>query len=130
VSGNVLLDSNIVVALFDEEPAAERGLQSARRVYVPSIVLGELYYGAEKSGRRAENLARVDRFGATGIVLAPDIASARRYGAIRDVLRRRGRPIPDHDIWVAAIALQHDLTLISRDGHFREIEGLDIESWQ
>jgi tRNA(fMet)-specific endonuclease VapC len=62
-------------------------------------------------------------------VLLPDVESARNYGAIRDELRRKGRPIPDNDIWVAAIARQHNLTLITRDTHFQEIEGLSIGSW-
>jgi tRNA(fMet)-specific endonuclease VapC len=103
---------------------------AADSVFVPSVALGELYYGAQKSGRREENVARVDRFAAANEVLSPDVESARHYGEIRDTLRRQGRPIPDNDIWIAAIARQHSLTLITRDAHFGEIEGLTTEDWR
>ena len=130
MSGSVLLDSNFIVALFQQDPGAQSALLAAERVCVPSVALGELYYGAQKSGRREENVARVDRFAAANEVLPPDVESARHYGAIRDALRRQGRPIPDNDIWIAAIARQHGLTLITRDAHFREIEGLTTEDWR
>ena len=129
MSGDVLLDTNIVIALMEKEPAAQQGLLSVQRHFVPSVVLGELYFGALRSARREENLARVDRFAATHEVLAFDAESARNYGAIRDELRRKGRPIPDNDIWVAAIARQHNLTLITRDAHFQEVEGLSTSDW-
>ncbi len=51
------------------------------------------------------------------------------YGEIKDRLRKKGRPIPENDIWIAAIAFQHDLILISRDEHFREVEDLKLEEW-
>ncbi len=129
MSGSVLLDSNFIVALFEQDPGAQSALLAAERVFVPSVALGELYYGAQKSGRREENVARVDRFAAANEVLSPDVESARHYGAIRDALRRQGRPIPDNDIWIAAIARQHGLTLITRDAHFQAVEGLAVGSW-
>lgn len=129
MNGRVLLDANFIVAIFRQDSAAHAALLAAGRIFVPSIVLGELYFGAEKSGRQKENMARIDRFAAVNEVLLPDVESARNYGAIREGLRRKGRPIPDNDIWVAAIARQHDLTLMTRDAHFQEIEGLSVESW-
>jgi tRNA(fMet)-specific endonuclease VapC len=130
VNGRVILDTNIVIALFEQERSAEYGLSRAEDSYVPSIVLGELYFGAVRSGRPKENVTRIDRFVATSKVLVPDAESARHYGAIRDALRRQGRPIPDNDIWIAAIARQHGLTLITRDAHFRDIDGLTTEDWR
>jgi tRNA(fMet)-specific endonuclease VapC len=62
-------------------------------------------------------------------VLGCDTATARQYGRIKNALRARGRPIPDNDIWIAAIALQHDLTLLSRDRHFGAVAGLVVETW-
>jgi len=52
-----------------------------------------------------------------------------RYGEIKSKLHRAGRPLPENDIWIAAIALQHDLTLATRDGHFAAIEGLRTILW-
>jgi tRNA(fMet)-specific endonuclease VapC len=51
------------------------------------------------------------------------------YGRIAQQLRRKGRPIPQNDIWIAATALQYDLTLVTRDEHFKQVEGLALETW-
>lgn len=87
-------------------------------------------YGAQKSGRPKENLGRIDEFAANNVVLSCDTQTARQYGRVKDALRREGRPIPENDIWIAAIALQHGLTLITNDAHFHEVKGLNAESWQ
>ena len=59
-----------------------------------------------------------------------DTEIAREYGLIKSQLRQEGKPIPDNDIWIAAIARPHNLVLVSRDDHFREIEGFNLEQWQ
>lgn len=63
------------------------------------------------------------------IVLGCDAETARRYGEVKNGLRQKGRPIPENDIWIAAIALQYDLTLVARDVHFGEVDGLKVEAW-
>jgi len=77
-----------------------------------------------------ENVARVSEFASTSAVLPCDTATGRHYGQIKSGLRTRGRPIPENDIWIAAIARQYDLTLVSRDVHFAEVESLKVEAWQ
>jgi tRNA(fMet)-specific endonuclease VapC len=129
MSGRYLLDTNIVIALFADEAAVTSRLEDADEVLVPAIVLGELYYGACKSGRVEENMARIDDLAARNVVLACDAHTARRYGEVKDGLRQKGRPIPESDIWIAAMALQHDLVLAARDAHFREVAGLNVEAW-
>jgi tRNA(fMet)-specific endonuclease VapC len=129
MSGRYLLDTNVVIALFADESAVKDRLGEAEEVFVPSIVLGELYYGAHKSRRVAENKARIDDFAARNVVLGCDTETARRYGEVKNGLRRKGRPVPENDIWIAAMALQNDLTLVARDAHFREVEGLRVEAW-
>jgi tRNA(fMet)-specific endonuclease VapC len=62
-------------------------------------------------------------------VLACDAITATYYGNVKDQLRLKGKPIPENDIWIAALALQHDLVLISRDEHFKVIEQLKVETW-
>jgi len=101
----------------------------AEQVFVPSIVLGELYYGARKSLRTQENIARVDEFAAISAVLVPNIATAQKYGEIKNALRNKGRPIPENDIWIVAITKQYGLTLVTRDEHFKEVEGITMEAW-
>jgi tRNA(fMet)-specific endonuclease VapC len=129
MSGRNLLDTNIVIALFARDSAVVENLDKAEEVFIPSIVLGELYFGARKSGRVKENLARIDEFAVSNVVLGCDTETARYYGEIKNSLREKGRPIPENDVWIAAIALQYDLILISRDAHFGEVDNLKVESW-
>ena len=88
-----------------------------------------MYYGAEKSAHSVANITRLDEFAAASALLSVDGETARQYGRIKNALRAKGRPLPENDIWIAAIAGQHALTLITRDSHFLEIDGLAIEHW-
>lgn len=129
MSGRYLLDTNAVIALFASDPNVIDRIRDAEEVFVPSIVAGELYYGARRSGRVKENLTRIDEFTASNVVLNCDIDTARWYGEVKDQLRQKGRPIPENDIWIAALALQYNLVLISHDIHFDELENLQKETW-
>lgn len=126
--GRVLLDTNVVIAFFSGEKAVSKQFVDAE-VFVSSTVLGELYYGARKSAHAAANLIKIEQFAASIQVLSCDAATAQLYGKIRDRLRAKGRPIPENDIWIAAVALHHGLPLATRDEHFNEVDGLDIENW-
>jgi tRNA(fMet)-specific endonuclease VapC len=129
MSGKYLLDTNIAIALFAQERAIHQQLAGAVETFIPSIVIGELYYGAYKSVRVASNIERIDEFTASNTILEVDTATAKEYGQIKSGLRAKGRPIPENDIWIAAIAKQYGLTLVTRDKHFEEVEGLAIEIW-
>lgn len=76
-----------------------------------------------------ENIARVDEFAAISAVLVPNTATAKEYGEIKNTLRNKGRSIPENDIWIAAITKQYGLTLVTRDEHFKEVEGIAMEAW-
>lgn len=129
MTGRFLIDTNIVIALFANEPTVQQHLHSAIEVFTPAIVLGELYYGAYKSSRVKENVSRINEFAFQATILLGDAVAAQWYGQIKDGLRKKGRPIPENDIWIAAVALQYDLILVTRDDHFREIAGLQVERW-
>ncbi len=129
MSGKYLLDTNIVIALFANEPILTDKIAKAEDISVPAVVIGELFYGANKSGRPEKNSERIGRFASDNVILNCDTETAIWYGEIKDRLRKKGRPIPENDIWIAAIAFQHDLILISRDEHFREVEDLKLEEW-
>jgi len=58
-----------------------------------------------------------------------DAVTAQQYGRIKNDLRAKGRPIPENDIWIAAVAVQHGLTVVSRDDHFTEVTDLLCEVW-
>jgi tRNA(fMet)-specific endonuclease VapC len=124
-----LLDTNVVIAFFRGDPEILLRFHLARKLFVPAITLGELWYGAQHSQRVAFNTARIERFGLSSNVLECDEVTARHYGVVKDRLRKRGRPVPENDIWIAAVAKQHDLAVATRDRHFRWIDGLEMEMW-
>lgn len=129
MSGKSLLDTNIVIALFANDEAVKNNLSKADEIFIPSIVVGELFYGAYKSARAKENISKIDEFVNESVILGCDAETSRIYGEIKFELSVKGQPIPENDIWIAAIALQHNLILISRDSHFKNIKKLQLESW-
>lgn len=78
--GKFLLDTNIVIALFASDNAVITALQDSDEIFIPSIVIGELYYGAYKSYRVAENLIRITEFADSNTILNCDPETARHYG--------------------------------------------------
>ena len=129
MTGSYLLDTNIIIALFASEKDVQEKLAQVDDVFVPSVVLGELYFGAHKSARATKNSARIDELASNTVVLSCDSETARHYGEVKNALRLKGHPIPENDIWIAAVAIQHDLALVTRDAHFKEIENLKIVMW-
>ena len=123
-----LLDTVIVVRYFNRDPVIRQRLAHTR-VYIPSISIGELFFGAYHSQRVTENIAQIRDLVAINTILPCDVETGNWYGQIKHQLRAKGRPIPENDMWIAAIALQYGLTVVTRDAHFREIDGLQIETW-
>ena len=129
MSGRILIDTNIVIALFAGEAVVQQHLAESDEVFLSSIVLGELYYGAQKSTGVETNISRINMLTVGNAVLGCDLITAQHYGAIKDHLRTKGHPIPENDVWIAATAKQHQLTLVTRDEHFQAVEGLAVEQW-
>lgn len=128
-SGKFLLDTNIVIALMEGDEVVLANLDRVSDVFVSSIVLGELFFGAAKSGRPAENTTKVERFAAGRCVLSCDLQVAREYGRLKHGLRAKGTPLPENDIWIAATANCHQLVLVTRDQHFAQIDDLVTATW-
>ncbi|VVB87310.1 tRNA(fMet)-specific endonuclease VapC [uncultured archaeon] len=129
MSGRFLLDTNIIIALFADDPSVKKKLVHADEVFISSTVLGELYFGAHKSKHVKKNLSRIEDFASNSAVLPCDTDTASIYGLIKKRLLEKGKPIPENDIWIAAVAYQHGLTVVSRDGHFNEVEEMKFETW-
>lgn len=129
MSGRFLLDTNIIIALWANEATVTHQLATASEVFVPIIVLGELYYGARKSVWSAKNIRRIDDFAARNKILLCNLVTTQQYGESKNALRSKGRPIPENDLWIAALALQYDLVLTTRDDHFGYVDGLTIVKW-
>ncbi len=128
-AGRVLLDTNIAIPLLAKDAVILRRLEAPIEVFVPSIVIGELYYGAFHSARATENARKISEFALSMKVLGCDMHSARLYGEIKAALRSIGMPIPENDLWIAAVARQHELTLVTRDAHFAKVPSLSVEDW-
>ena len=129
MNGSYLLDTNIVIALFADEVEVKNSLASVSEIFISSITVGELCYGAKKSTRSTENLERIKDFVANITVLGCDLETAYRYGEVKNKLRFKGKPLPENDMWIAAIARQYNLTVATRDALFQEVENLQAITW-
>jgi tRNA(fMet)-specific endonuclease VapC len=104
-------------------------LRGQPRVAIPVIVLGEFRYGIGLSRHRSSYEAWLESHLADFDVLPVTDETAVAYAALRVALRQSGRPIPANDAWIAALALQHRLPVLSRDEHFDVVPRLRRQSW-
>jgi tRNA(fMet)-specific endonuclease VapC len=125
----VILDTNALPAFIDGDPKIGEILRRQARAAIPVIVLGEYRYGIATSRHRrayeAWLASHLTQFDILTITEHTTIA----YAALRVELKRRGRPIPANDAWIAALALEHRLPVISRDEHFGHVAGLEWVGW-
>jgi predicted nucleic acid-binding protein len=114
------LDTNTYTDLCRGEARVVELVRDAEAVFLPFVVLAELRAGFALGKRGAENERVLRRFLAKPGVAAlfADEQTTRQYATLFSGLRRQGKPIPVHDLWIAALALQHELTLCARDRHF------------
>lgn len=130
MTGNsYLLNTNIISALFKGEQAIAAKIDEAASVYIPVIAVGELHFGAELVNDSSKYIDDIESLTASYTIFFIDSDTCRKYGAIKAALRKKGRPIPENDIWIAAIAMQHNFIVATRDKHFLEVDGLAIEEW-
>lgn len=122
----VLLDTNAYSSLMRGQPAVAEKVRRAERILLSPIVIGELLFGFRNGSRHEENLRQLDAFLESPFVelLAVTRSTADRFARIASGLKRKGRPIPVNDVWIAAQALETGADLLSSDRHFSEVEGL------
>ncbi len=127
-----LLDTNIVIYVIKRRPVEVLGLfnENASRMAISSITLSELFHGAEKSARVAQNLAVVEEFSSLLEVLPYTSRASQHHGAIRAALEKAGRPIGVNDLHIAAHARSEGLTLVTNNlAEFERVPGLLTENW-
>ena len=129
MSGRYVLDTNAVIALVDGDVSMRNLVTQADEIFIPSPVLGELYFGAFRSGQVPENVERIDNLVRWYAILRIDEFTAKSYGMLRKQLGIAGRPIPNNDLWIAALAQQHGAMIVTRDSHFDAVENLAIVRW-
>ncbi|WP_299568847.1 type II toxin-antitoxin system VapC family toxin [uncultured Pedobacter sp.] len=126
---NYCLDTNIVIEVFSGNMDIANKVNQLGDFYIPTIVLGELYIGINRVINKTKHLKKLNDFLTLCSLIDVDGNTSQHYGEITANLFKKGKPIPSNDIWIAAIAKQHNLILVTRDKHFNEIEGLSMESW-
>lgn len=127
---NLLLDTSIVIASFKKIEPVLDVLELAGRLVLPIIAYGELLYGAEKSARPKFRRKELSDLRNMIEVVVVDENTAEHYSTIRRQLELVGKPIPANDLWIAATAIQHSLTLFTSDSHFESIEGLSLRKFE
>lgn len=124
----VVIDTNAYVGLLSGEPGTVQLLRTAQEIHLPLIVLAELLAGFAAGTRMQRNRDELARFTASPRVqiMKPDEKTAQHYADVFAALRRQGKPIPTNDLWIAALARQHRLPLLSFDAHFGAVPGLVV----
>lgn len=125
----MILDTNALSAIADGDEAIGQALAHAGEIAVPAIVLGGYRYGIRGSRSRARCERWLDELIEGRRVLDADLRTTVFYAEIREALNRRGRLIPANDAWIAALARQHGMPVVSRDRHFYFVPKLKRASW-
>ena len=125
----MILDTNALSAVADGEASAMQLVAGADRVAIPVIVLGEYRMGIAQSRHRASYESWLREWIAAVTVLDIDDRTTLSYSAIGLELKKKGKPIPTNDLWVAALCRQHSMPLLSRDRHFDLVPELRRLSW-
>jgi tRNA(fMet)-specific endonuclease VapC len=125
----LILDTNALSAAADREPSALAIVSEAERIAVPVIVLGEYRLGIAQSRHRASYENWLQEWVSSVTVLDIDEETSQSYAALGLELKRKGRPIPTNDLWIAALCRQHALPILSRDQHFDVVPGIRRLTW-
>jgi len=121
----LILDTNALSAWAEGVSAVLAPLRSARRLILPSIVLGEYYFGIRQSRHRGRYEEWLASYLPTIEIAVVTAATAGRYADVRLELKEAGNPIPQNDAWIAALARQHSLPVLSNDRHFDAVPGME-----
>jgi len=126
VEVRILIDTNRYRDFCDGAPEAVERMRTAELVCMAFVTLAELRAGflAGTAGRQNERILALFLNRPRVRILWPDEQSTHHYARLFLQLRKQGTPIPTNDIWIAALAVQHDLVLVSQDAHFDRLQQL------
>ncbi len=127
IGNNVVFDTSAVIELFKGNQRVTTKLETITNIKIPSIVLGELYFGVYNSSNFQKHINQVNIFIENCEILAITSETAEIYASTKTKLKNKGKPIPENDIWIASVSLQFNFPLVTFDKHFLEIEGLKLE---
>lgn len=122
----VALDTNRLTDLFQGDTELADRLGECDEVWIPLVVLAEIKAGFNGGSQQHRNEVLLQNLLAkpTVGILLPARETAEHYARLFVQLKRAGTPIPDNDLWISALVLEHDLVLITRDRHFEQVPQL------
>ncbi len=120
----MILDTNAVSDWWLGTPSLVQLISQATAIHLPVPVLAEYQFGILKSNRREKMQAWMEEAKRRSTLLSADADTATIYAELRLALETAGRKIPMNDLWIAAIARQHSLPIVSRDTHFDLVENV------
>ena len=125
----MILDTNALSAWADGDESIRQHLSSASSLVLPVIVLGEYLYGISQSRHSTRYNAWIEENLPNLTLAVIQHETAINYAEVRLELTRQGTPIPANDSWIAALALQHQMSILSNDRHFDRVKGIKRISW-
>jgi len=129
MANGILLDSSVIVDHLRGKYKITSKVPPDELLFMSLTVLGELYKGVLKSANPTKSQAQLDSLLGKIAVLHPDTATAFQYAKIAAQLEKNGTPIPENDIWIAAVAIECSMPLATRDAHFQHVTGLQLLRW-
>lgn len=129
MSGSVILDTNVVIKFFGGDKSVVNNTASSNLIYIPTIVFGELFYGAYNSKNVKSNIEKLEQYFNSCECLECNFETSKFYGNIKSKLKLAGKPFLENDIWIAALSMQHDIPLVTSDSHFKLIKDLKLLNW-
>ena len=122
----VMIDTNAYTALMAGNSHLADILAESEAILLPAIVIGELYDGFRGGSKPRENHEALRRFREKPRTICAPItdSTAEWFAEVKQILRKKGRPIPINDVWIAASCMEHGAHLLTLDAHFADIEGL------
>lgn len=125
----MILDTNAISALEGRDERLIAAIEDLPVLILNIISLGEYRYGIDRSRYRSKLTIWLNALISKAEVLAPGLDTLPIYSQIRQQLKDAGTPIPANDVWIAAIALQHNMAIISQDAHFDKVTGINRVDW-
>lgn len=125
----MILDTNAISALADGDEMLDARIANVAIPSVPAIALGEFRFGISSSRRREAYESWLEKNLPDYHILPVDEHTASVYAELRRELKALGRPIPENDLWIAALARQHRLAVVTRDHHFAALPEIEMVTW-
>jgi tRNA(fMet)-specific endonuclease VapC len=124
VNDKIALDTNVVIAIFNNKRDTVNLLRDYQTIYLPITVCGELLFGAKNSNKSQENEQKCHEFIRTCNLLNINEWVAEQYATTRRALKIKGKPIPENDIWIAATCIINNIPLATFDSDFDHVDDL------